>query len=176
MLEAHFINQSFSLQSKEERFRRRVPAKELESENCKNDLACAGRLATAEAETQFTVSGCVTCHEVETLDNVEPRSRWQVLPVKLNSDWYSRARFDHRSHLTQSGEQANALCLSCHKAETSSKSSDILIPTKDNCLQCHDDRGHGQMLKLDCVSCHAYHLSEQRQLFKPLQELQDTKP
>ena len=71
-------------------------------------------------------------------------------------------RFDHQSHLTQSGERSDQLCLSCHAADSSSLSEDILMPEQDNCLQCHDTHSSSSV-QLECVDCHSYHLKADHQ-------------
>src|SRR5690606_12399969 len=113
--------------------------------------------ALAEAERQFSQRGCVTCHQVDQMPGAEGVERWQVLPVRLNDDWYSAARFDHQSHLTQAKQRGDALCLSCHKADSSSDSSDILMPTLAQCVDCHGDKSVGGRVAVNCIACHGYH-------------------
>lgn len=157
-LEAHFLNLAFNEgDAKQNLPPRRLPAKTPERQSCLGDFACAQAQAIAEADRQFSQKGCVTCHEIEQIEGADARSRWQVLPVKLASDWYPAAQFNHQSHLTQQGERDNALCLSCHKAEQSQHSEDVLLPGIDNCTSCHGDMSTSNKVELACVSCHAFH-------------------
>jgi predicted CXXCH cytochrome family protein len=161
-LEAHFLGLAFDDAKKSFIPPRRLPAKTPEPPLCKNDYDCAQQLVVAEAERQFTQKGCVTCHVIESLEGTDARSRWQVLPVKLNSDWYAAAQFNHQSHLTQKGEAGNAACFTCHKADISKESADVLIPGIDNCLACHGDKSVSDKVILECVSCHQYHWGFQK--------------
>ena len=156
-LEGHFIRQAFSPEPFGGFERRRVPGQAETEEGCDQDYDCAKQKALREADQQFTQRGCVTCHEVSELEGAEGGERWQVLPVKINHDWYADARFDHQSHLTQSDQSGDDLCLTCHNADTSSSSSDILMPGIAQCSSCHDDQAQHGRVALDCVSCHAYH-------------------
>lgn len=156
-LEAHFLALAFDDNSQTTFERRRLPAKIDAASDCTGDVVCAKQKATAENDRQFSQSGCVTCHYIEKIDGVDAQSRWQLLPVRLTSDWYPAAQFDHRSHLTQSGETENLLCGSCHEAQSSTTSTDILIPAMANCSQCHSDNKQGNKVPMQCVSCHQYH-------------------
>jgi predicted CXXCH cytochrome family protein len=156
-LEAHFVKLAFSPESLDEFERRRLPGQESAEEGCDKDYECAKEQALRETGRQFSQRGCVTCHQVSELEGAEGAERWQVLPVKINHDWYADARFDHESHLTQSGESGDALCIACHSADTSSASSDILMPDIAQCSGCHSDQRHNDRVALDCVSCHDYH-------------------
>lgn len=157
VLEAHFISRAFGLERRSEAPQRRRPGHDTAGEACKNDAACAKAQAEREAVRQFTQRGCVTCHAVETFASSDPRMRWQVLPVRLTGDWFPAARFNHQVHLRQGNAQGDAACVTCHQAETSQSSSDILMPALDTCLQCHGDAHAQQKFPLQCVSCHAYH-------------------
>lgn len=156
-LEAHFVRLAFSPDVKTGFERRRLPGQTNADESCDQDYACAQQKALDEAARQFSQRGCVTCHQVSEVEGAERAERWQVLPVKINHDWYADARFDHKSHLTQSHQSGDALCLTCHDADTSSQSSDILMPTMAQCSSCHGDRASAGRVALDCVSCHDYH-------------------
>lgn len=156
-LEAHFVTLAFSPEALGGFERRRLPGRTSTEEDCDQDYACAKQQALREAGRQFTQRGCVTCHEVSEQEEAEGAERWQVLPVKINDDWYADARFDHQSHLTQSDQRGDALCLSCHNADTSNESSDILMPELAQCSSCHDGKAQAGRVALTCISCHAYH-------------------
>ena len=70
--------------------------------------------------------------------------------------WMPRAYFNHAKHETV------ASCRDCHAtAQASELTSDVLMPTKENCASCH--RPSGQAMKAsDCTTCHAYHSPDPR--------------
>ena len=160
LLEAHFINKAFDESDTNQRDRRRLPGRDDDEENCRGDYACARSQAIREADRQFSRRGCVTCHEVEVLQGVDTQARWQVLPARIGTNWFPAADFNHQSHLTQSGEAGSALCLSCHAADTSDNSHDVLIPGINNCQECHADASVSNRVQVECVSCHRYHPHE----------------
>jgi predicted CXXCH cytochrome family protein len=57
------------------------------------------------------------------------------------------ATFDHGPHLMVE-------CTSCHAAETSTATSDVLMPKKEVCATCH---ASGKGAESRCFECHAYH-------------------
>jgi hypothetical protein len=160
-LEEHYIRQFADTQRVIEtgQRNRRRPARAAIDPCPQGPLACGRERAELEAHNQFNRSGCVTCHEVTVHPERSVYERWEVLPVRLVSDFRPRARFDHVAHLTRAGAaEDDALCLSCHEAETSETSSDVLMPPLAACLDCHgEDRGE-QQVALGCIGCHDFHL------------------
>lgn len=141
---------------------RRRPGRAESAQRCEGSaLECGRRQALQEAVSQFSRSGCVTCHEVSEDPSRPMLERWQVREVKLAEDWYPFSRFNHVVHLTRSRAQqeSEAACVSCHAAQTSSATEDVLIPGLENCLQCHgDDKTHQTNVTLTCRGCHDFHL------------------
>jgi predicted CXXCH cytochrome family protein len=138
--------------------RRRLPDRGGDSQRCDGPAYLCARESTArEAETQFTRRGCVTCHEVVVHDTRDLLARYQVVPVRLTRDFYPNAQFNHRVHLTRSDDGADAACLSCHQASTSSASSDVLMPGIDACVTCHGDHRTRTLVPLHCIDCHQFH-------------------
>ena len=144
---------------------RRLPGR-LERSCEGSDYECAVERAEQEIQLQFGTSGCVTCHQVTAVENTaavgdagwSPLSlSWHVEPVRINSDWYSNARFDHAAHLTQAGQSETQLCSGCHLAQTSGLSSDVLIPKNETCFGCHSDSSRNDKIAVDCVDCHLHH-------------------
>ncbi|MBY6203785.1 cytochrome c3 family protein [Halomonas denitrificans] len=163
-LEEHYIRKHADPELRggpAERGRRR-PGRSRSEETCEGSaLDCGRRLALQEATNQFSRSGCVTCHEVGTDASRPFLERWAVQPVRLVDDWYPYAGFDHEVHLTRSRARMDdeVACSSCHAAETSARSEDVLIPGLDNCLQCHGPSGAGEIMAvLSCRGCHDFHL------------------
>lgn len=140
------------------RDRRRLPDRGRSADVCTGPAYLCARERTArEAETQFTVRGCVTCHEVGVHETDDLLGRYQVAPVRLTPDFYTNARFDHRAHLTQRDATGDAACLTCHQADTSASSADVLMPDLDNCVACHGDHRQRGLIQLNCVDCHRFH-------------------
>ena len=124
---------------------------------------CALQKAARDTEDQFTRRGCVSCHEVAVYPERDLYFRYDVKPVRLASDYFPDARFDHGSHRnmkypddekTLSGDAA---CKSCHEADASKESSDLLLPDRDNCASCHRSERASDIVPMQCISCHAYH-------------------
>ena len=76
---------------------------------------------------------------------------WEVAPVYINQHWMPLSRFDHGAH-------ASETCESCHAAETSLVSSDILMPDIASCQTCHGDEHTDDQLVSVCLDCHSFHL------------------
>jgi hypothetical protein len=142
------------------RARRRLPDRGAgaEADRCDGPAYLCARERTArEAEAQFTLRGCVTCHEVVTHDSADLLGRYQVVPVRLTPDFFTAARFNHRAHLTQRDTTRDGACLLCHDATASASSSDVLIPDIDTCVTCHGDHRQRGLVPLHCIDCHSFH-------------------
>jgi len=123
---------------------------------------CAMQSASRKIEQQFTKTGCVTCHVIEDSGG-DVLDRYRVAVVKLTEDYHPTARFDHVSHgvLVEPGSGNSATgdraCMSCHAAQKSVESSDLLLPDIDNCTTCHNGPQRALNAPLSCIDCHAYH-------------------
>ena len=163
MLEAHYIREFTDPKLREKRSRkkvRRIPGKHINQASCEGTgLNCGRSEAMKEAEFQFTKSGCITCHEVTATGDENLLTKWFVKPIRVNDDWYSKARFDHVSHLSVKGQDTEEICLSCHDVKKSDESSDIAMPQRNKCLECHR-QGDEHSVELSCTKCHAFHLTE----------------
>jgi predicted CXXCH cytochrome family protein len=90
---------------------------------------------------------CFDCHQVEPRGGLNFHIRPVAFPIRyLHKGW-----FDHRPHATQS-------CSSCHSAEGSSTSSDLLLPDLASCRTCHGGEGSGKAVPSSCAMCHDYHM------------------
>jgi hypothetical protein len=87
--------------------------------------------------------GCAYCHEVKPAAFSAPAITPPVIPDR----WQHRASFDHSKHATVN-------CASCHDVTQSRETSDILLPSKANCVECHSPKGG---VANDCFVCHTYH-------------------
>ncbi len=113
-------------------------------------LALARDLASQAAEDIFERTTCAICHDVTRREDTATAS-WEVLPVHINQHWMPLSRFDHGAH-------ASETCESCHAAETSLVSSDILMPDIASCQTCHGDERTDDKLVSVCLDCHSFHL------------------
>jgi predicted CXXCH cytochrome family protein len=147
----------------------RDPSRQAQLDACTGPATgCARQRARAEIENQFTGRGCVSCHVVVDTHNADLHERFQVTPVRLGYEYFSEARFPHKTHEIQGKLSGDAACESCHAARKSTEARDLLLPDIDRCLTCHRDRqgAHGeqgagreklQIVTLQCISCHVYH-------------------
>lgn len=103
-------------------------------------------------EEMFTRTACHLCHFIEELPEVSTGdSRFLVNKPKIPSKWMPESTFDHGAH-------QEVACESCHVGVSKSeKTTDVLLPGKENCYQCHDQAGSLGMVKSDCITCHSYH-------------------
>ena len=106
-----------------------------------------------DAFTFAFTSGCGLCHTV-TEPDVPPMKAtdpsYQIAPVKLTDRYLPKGKFNHSAH-------AALTCASCHAAETSKTSEDLLMPSVKACTSCHTSDGHGFTLASQCTMCHDFH-------------------
>jgi hypothetical protein len=99
-------------------------------------------------------TGCAECHHFDNPHNtVKPEG---IIPTAIPAIWLRHAVFDHKAHRAID-------CRECHaSAWGAKKSSEVLIPDRDKCLNCH--RAATSPLDLqagparsNCTECHWYH-------------------
>ena len=74
-----------------------------------------------------------------------------VMPVTLPTRFMEQGWFDHKAHSQEK-------CTSCHAAEQSTDSSDLLLPGIRQCRTCHlGPEAHDAKVPSECVMCHSYH-------------------
>lgn len=116
---------------------------------------------TAEKVNDIFSDGgaCYDCHEIER--PVDPETLdFSVQPISVSERFYASSTFNHQAH-----EIEGLSCASCHAAETSSRSDDILLPKIDVCRDCHisEDRWKARAdhqvgaFPTNCLTCHSYH-------------------
>lgn len=139
--------------------RRRLPDQQVEEvvQCTAATFSCAMQRAQADINNQFTRRGCVSCHVVVDNQASDVLDRYQVTPIRLTYDYFPDVHFSHRSHAVQKGKTADEACLSCHAARTADSSEAVLIPDLPKCLECHSGRPQRDLVRLQCISCHAYH-------------------
>jgi hypothetical protein len=91
------------------------------------DTTATQRLTTKSNTTQ-SFPACTKCHTIpETAPGILP----VVAPTNIADRWLTRGPFTHAPHL-------HMQCVDCHPAAlASTKTSDILMPPKAICADCH---------------------------------------
>jgi len=100
---------------------------------------------------------CAECHDRDARDGaaVTAAALPSYAATNITARWMPRAAFDHTPHLM-------VTCSSCHAAEASTKTSDVLLPNQAICATCHAAAtgalrpGSGQA-ESRCFECHQYH-------------------
>ena len=81
--------------------------------------------------------------------------RLAVMPVTQISRFMNHGWFDHNDHKQEK-------CSSCHKADTSTTSADLLLPDLKSCRTCHmGEEAPRAKVPSSCAMCHSYHISAQ---------------
>jgi len=84
---------------------------------------------------------CQECHYIEK--GAVPT----VTKTEIPALWFTQAHFSHDPHRTEP-------CGTCHRdVANSSETSDVLLPSRSTCLQCHKPSGS----PIVCINCHTYH-------------------
>lgn len=123
----------------------------------------ANPLVQAEAAAQdlFENRACGVCHQI----SISPKpvtsqtsgsklTQYTIAEVAPTHAWMPMARFDHKAHEFES-------CSNCHKAETSDKADDVLMPDLESCQSCHSGSNSSlNKVESNCGVCHGYHIHE----------------
>ena len=105
---------------------------------------------------------CYDCHVIDRPVEISSLE-FKVRPISLNDAFYPLSPFNHEEH-----EIKGLSCNTCHKAETSKTSNDVLLPKIEVCRDCHigedsyregGNFAHGKF-PTNCLTCHAFHDSE----------------
>lgn len=81
--------------------------------------------------------------------------RFGVMPVTLVDRFMGHGWFDHDDHKQEK-------CTSCHLAEKSTTSADLLLPDLKSCRTCHEGESATKAeVPSSCAMCHSYHLTVQ---------------
>jgi hypothetical protein len=119
--------------------------------------AFAATGASAYRATFSRGGACYDCHTISWEGDAV-----RMAPVSLTQRYLPRGGFDHSVPEHGGPGQAKPgafACADCHKAETSDRSGDVLIPDLKSCATCH-----GQPTSkiaaaddADCTTCHSFH-------------------
>ena len=93
---------------------------------------------------------CGECHTPSSAGG-----RFSVVPVTQVSRFMNHGWFTHAAHKQEK-------CTSCHSAERSASSADLLLPDLKSCRTCHlgENAPRGKVSS-SCAMCHDYHLTAQ---------------
>lgn len=111
----------------------------------------ADQQALLDAEQVIKVK-CSLCHEVRRVNE-----RLVATPPVIPTRWFTNAKFSHGPH-------RNEACENCHgAARTSTRTSDVLLPQRKICLDCHAERTAAILATNtkrvnNCSLCHEYHV------------------
>lgn len=113
--------------------------------------------ASAYRATFSPGGACYDCHTI-SWDGDTVR----MAPVKLATKYLPRGGFDHSvpEHGGPGQSKSGGFeCTDCHRAKTSDKASDVLIPDLAKCGTCHG-KTTAQIAAADdadCTTCHSFH-------------------
>lgn len=130
---------------------RRRPGQSITPQERAEALTWARDQATTALDRLFDGRACSECHTSFR----DADGNWDVKPVRVAGTWFPRSEFTHRKHDTMG-------CADCHKALTSTDSSDLLLPDIDNCRQCHGGEHATGKVPSTCISCHGFHTGDAR--------------
>ncbi len=125
---------------------RRRPGQSVTPQERAEALTWARDQATTTLDRLFDGQACSECHSTFR----DEAGAWNVKPVRVTGIWFPRAEFSHRKHDTMT-------CVDCHRAPTSTESSDLLLPDIDNCRGCHGGEHVDDKVPSTCISCHGFH-------------------
>jgi hypothetical protein len=100
----------------------------------------------------FNRTACHLCHMISENNEAEiGGSNYTVISPNIPSKWMPASTFDHGAH-------QEVACESCHVGVRESElTTDVLLPGKENCYQCHaEERTAGRVVS-ECVTCHSFH-------------------
>lgn len=130
---------------------RRRPGDEMALRNMRQfQIGQGPSRAAAAIRSVFSAGGaCYDCHQVEA---PAPGSMaYQIQPVAFPVRYMRGGWFDHAPHNQYD-------CASCHKADTSSSATDLLLPDLASCRTCHGGEASAADVPSSCAMCHDYHM------------------
>ena len=114
-----------------------------------------GEGAAARVRAAFSSGGaCVDCHTVTSAAD-----GYRVAPVHLTNRFLPRGAFDHSTPEHRRDAKGQPLCATCHAADKSETSADLLLASITTCADCHG-KTKAQVHApggAECSECHSYH-------------------
>ena len=106
---------------------------------------------------------CFDCHQVQA--GAGGPLDYSIRPVAFPTRYMLHGWFDHRAHMVvqrPGGRQmeGSEACLSCHRADASNASSDLLLPNLASCRACHGGETTRLPVESNCAMCHDYHMDD----------------
>ncbi len=99
---------------------------------------------------QLIKTRCALCHQV-----VRRGGKLTATKPVLRDQWLDSGKFTHGPH-------RNVACESCHESRASKLTSDVLMPSKKSCTECHGASSTNAAVSTRressrCILCHQYH-------------------
>lgn len=95
---------------------------------------------------QVIKTKCTLCHEIQRL-----QKRLVATKPIIPPQWLTHAKFSHGPHRKKS-------CETCHDtARNSAATTEVLMPRRAQCAECHGVETGQVTAKRNCNLCHAYH-------------------
>lgn len=129
--------------------RRRIPGKPLTKQERKDALQWAQDKAADVREELIEFRACGYCHDV--IRDSSTSTGWRIPEVRISQRWFTKGLFDHASHVSTD-------CVSCHAADKSKSSDDLLMSGIENCRECHGGEHATDRLNSTCITCHVFHV------------------
>ena len=106
---------------------------------------------------------CFDCHQV--IPAAGGTLNYGIRPVAFPTRYMLHGWFDHRPHQVlerpgQRQQEDSTACLSCHRADASQNSTDLMLPNVASCRDCHGGEGTSLPVESTCAMCHDYHMDE----------------
>ncbi len=101
---------------------------------------------------------CTTCHSF-TKPAVAGSLEYRIAPVRLTARYLPWGDFNHNVPEHRQDAEGAQTCKSCHKAESSKLSQDVLLPKIAECGTCHGKTKIETVAAAgsDCAQCHGFH-------------------
>ncbi len=121
-------------------------------------IDASARIRNAVTAVFSTGGTCFGCHEIVPSRSPDILS-YGVVPVHLTQRYFPYAGFSHGIAPHRQDDQGAATCTSCHRAQASQQSQDILMPRLSDCATCHGNETSQATISAsaDCAMCHGYH-------------------
>ena len=114
-------------------------------------------MAAGAVRAAFSAGGaCFGCHAIR---NGTSSPAFAVAPVRLAGRYLPHGGFNHAIPAHRQDARGAPTCIACHKAESSARAEDVLLPHIADCAACHG-RSKTQTptaASADCGTCHSFH-------------------
>jgi len=119
----------------------------ITKEQKKEALEWAESKAEEVLQGKFGRGLCGECHEII---NNEKTNSWAIAPVFVPTKWLPKSHFNHEPHRDRK-------CTTCHNAKKSEEATDVLLPSVENCQECHGGEFTTTKIRSTCTECHSFH-------------------